>query len=105
MYKRQDTVPCFDLATLYTQLQATEQRGLLDLYDVLFIPARESIPRAPARLASWARAPAWVESRVEIKILRRLRPPRHRRDACSMAWRCRFLTARWSQHGCVIAEK
>ena len=22
------------------------------------------------------------------------RPPRHRRDACSMAWRCRFLTAR-----------
>ena len=33
------------------------------------------------------------------------RSPRHRRDACSMAWRCRFLTARWSQHGCVIAEK
>ena len=21
------------------------------------------------------------------------RPPRHRRDACSMAWRCRFITA------------
>ena len=40
---------------------------------------------------------------VEIKILRRARaesshhPPRHRRDACSMAWRCRFLTARPSQ--------
>ena len=40
---------------------------------------------------------------VEIKILRRLRaesprrPPRHRRDACSMAWRCRFLAARPSQ--------
>ena len=36
---------------------------------------------------------------VEIKILRRVRaesprrPPRHRRDACSMAWRCRFLAA------------
>ena len=35
---------------------------------------------------------------VEIKNLRRVRaesshrPPRHRRDACSMAWRCRFLT-------------
>jgi len=34
---------------------------------------------------------------VKIKILRRVRaessrrPPRHRRDACSMAWRCRFL--------------
>ena len=44
---------------------------------------------------------------VEIKILRRLRaesprrPPRHRRDACSMAWRCRFLTARPSQDGCI----
>ena len=40
---------------------------------------------------------------VEIKCLRRVRaessrrPPRHRRDACSMAWRCRFLTARPSQ--------
>ena len=46
---------------------------------------------------------------VEIKILRRVqssrRPPRHRRDACSMAWRCRFLTARPSQDGRVIAEK
>ena len=33
------------------------------------------------------------------------RPPRHRRDTCSMAWRCRFLTARQSQDGRVIAEK
>ena len=52
-----------------------------------------------------------VVSCVEIKILRRVRaessrrPPRHRRDACSMAWRCRFLAARPSQHGRVIAEK
>ena len=55
-----------------------------------------------------------VVSCVEIKILRRVRaessrdsrrPPRHRRDACSMAWRCRFLAARPSQHGLVIAEK
>ena len=48
---------------------------------------------------------------VEIKILRRVRaessrrPPRHRRDACSMAWRCLFLAARPSQDGRVIAEK
>jgi hypothetical protein len=47
---------------------------------------------------------------VEIKILLRVhaessrRPPRHRRDACSMAWRCRFLTARPSQDGRVIAK-
>jgi len=50
---------------------------------------------------------AWAE----IKISRRLRaesscrPPRHRRNVCSMAWRCQFLTARQSQHGRVIAEK
>ena len=46
---------------------------------------------------------------VEIKIVRRVRaessrrPPRHRCDACSMAWRCRFLAARRDQRGRVIA--
>jgi hypothetical protein len=54
---------------------------------------------------------AAVEACVEIKIVRRVRaessrrPPRHRRDACSMAWRCRFLAARPSQDGRVVAEK
>ena len=54
---------------------------------------------------------ASVETCVEIKILRCVRaessrrPPRHRRNACSMAWRCRFVTARPSQDGRVIAEK
>ena len=48
-----------------------------------------------------------VTTCVEIKILRRVSrcPPRHRCGACSMAWRCRFLTARRSQHGSVIAGK
>jgi len=52
-----------------------------------------------------------IVSCVEIKILRRVRPessrrpPRHRRSASSMAWRCRFLAARASQDGRVIAEK
>ena len=51
----------------------------------------------------------FVTSCVEIKILRRVRaessrrPPRHRRYACSMAWRCRFLAARPSQVGRVNA--
>ena len=46
-----------------------------------------------------------VATCVEIKILRHVRaesshhPPRHRRDACSMARRCRFLIARPSQDG------
>ena len=30
---------------------------------------------------------------------------RHRRDACSMAWRCRFLAARRNQRGHAIAER
>ena len=51
-----------------------------------------------------ARRAVEAASCVEIKILRRVRaepsrrPPRHRRDACSMAWRCRFVTARRSRH-------
>ena len=54
---------------------------------------------------------AGVTFYVEIKILRRVRAessrhsPRHRRDACSTAWRCRFLTARPYQHGRIVAEK
>ena len=43
-------------------------------------------------------APRPVQTCVEIKILRRV-------HACSMAWRCRFVTTRRSQHGRVIAEK
>ena len=40
-----------------------------------------------------------VRARVEIKfygafVLNPRLPARHRRDACSIAWRCRYLTAR-----------
>ena len=45
---------------------------------------------------------AAVRSRAESKILR---PRRHRRDACSTAWRCRCPTARRSPRGHAIAEK
>ena len=60
---------------------------------------------SPAELA------IYVVGCVEIKILRSVRvesstrPPRHGHDACSTVWRCRFLTARPSQVGRVIAEK
>ena len=30
--------------------------------------------------------------------------PRHRRDACSMAWRCRFLTGRFTHAGAEAVE-
>ena len=48
-----------------------------------------------------------VERCVKIKIRAESsrRPPRHRRAACSTAWRCWFLTARRSQDGRVITEK
>ena len=68
-------------------------------------PDRAEMKAAPAD-SSGGRGGA-----VCVKLLRRVRaessrrPPRHRCDACSMAWRCRFLTARRSQHGSVIAEK
>ena len=53
----------------------------------------------PPPLVRPAAARADVRRRVEIKLRRvrpksSRRPPRHRRDACSMAWRCRFLTAK-----------
>ena len=41
----------------------------------------------------------------DIRAASSRRPPRNRRDTCSMAWRCRFLTARRSQHARVVAEK
>ena len=44
---------------------------------------------------------------VEIKICYgavALNLLRHRRDACSTAWRCRFLTAQRYQHGRIVAE-
>ena len=53
-----------------------------------------------ARVFCVALDSVFVAACVEINILRRVRaassrrPPRHRRDACSMAWRYRFLDTR-----------
>ena len=49
--------------------------------------------------------PVWKSNLRHIRAESSCRPPRYRRDACSMAWRCRHLTARRGQHGRVIAEK
>jgi len=51
-----------------------------------------------------------IDKRIEMwtavpESHRRDESPRHRRDACSIARRCRFPTARPSQDGRVIAEK
>ena len=85
---------CLAAATEATKVSERKWKAAADEALATFKPIRKS-----------------VNSCVEIKILRRVRPessrrpPRHRRDACSMAWRCRFLAARPSQHGRVIAEK
>ena len=58
-----------------------------------------------------AKVAALVKISAQVKLSRRVSataeswPPRHGRDACSMAWRCRFLTARPSLVGRAIAEK
>ena len=49
--------------------------------------------------------PVWKSNLRHVRPESPRRPPRRRRDACSIAWRCRFLTARRSQRGRVIAEK
>ena len=69
--------------------------SLRSLTSMRLTPCPVTLPR------SWlASAAAGVTIGVEIKNLRRVRAessrrlPRHRRDACSMAWPWRFLTAR-----------
>ena len=47
--------------------------------------------------------PVWKSNVPRVRSESPRRPPRHRRDTCSMAWRCRFLAARRSQRGRVIA--
>ena len=50
------------------------------------------------------RRPVWKSKFYRRSPESQRRPPRHRRDACSMAWRCRFA-AQPSQDGRAIAEK
>ena len=97
----------------YARRQATRQDHWWDLAGERALDVAGESYRAAKEAARLATAMAQhaVTVCVEIKILRRVRaessrrPPRHRCDACSMAWRCRFLTAQRSQHGSVIAEK
>ena len=58
-------------------------------------------------VADWTAVAVCVEINISLRVRAEAsrRPPRHRRDACSMAWRCRFLAARPSQIGRDIAEK
>ena len=92
----------------YARRQATRQDHWWDLAGERALDVAGESYRAAKEAARLATAMAQhaVTVCVEIKFTARSRrPPRHRRDACSMAWRCRFLTTRQSQRGHVIAEK
>ena len=96
-------LPLVALGTNAKDLKTVEASGLAGLDDKAW--ARLSLPEGPDALADR------VKICVEIKVLRPVRaessrrPPRHRHDAGSMAWRCRFLAARPIQDGRAIAEK
>ena len=85
---------CLAAATEATKVSERKWKAAADEALAAFKPIRKS-----------------VNSCVEIKILRRVRPessrrpPRHRRDACSSLCWCRFLAARPSQDDRVIAKK
>ena len=96
-----------DLAAALKKLKARQGCHLFSRLDKIIIEGADACDAADVHVAfldqevaSFARLDAIVSCCVEIKILRRVRaessrrPPRHRRDACSMAWRCRFLAAR-----------
>ena len=56
-------------------------------------------PRLPAN-------PGIAKERVRLCVNQNFTAPsRHRHDAFSIAWRCRFLTARRSHHSRIAAEK
>ena len=91
--------------TLSTVATLYEEGGLPRLYrGVQYALVQNPLSRfgdAAANAAVPALVVSLVPGCVEIKILRR--PPRYRRDACSMLWRYRFPTARRNQDGRVIA--
>ena len=92
------------------QYQDPPSKGAGSAGPRLVDPSVRAVPSAPYTVLPHllngtpppARRPApctSVATCVEIRSLRprcesSRRPPRHRRDACSMAWRCRFLAAR-----------
>ncbi|KAH8056700.1 hypothetical protein JL720_14170 [Aureococcus anophagefferens] len=49
----------FSILTSPFKLRATDN-GLLDVYDVLMVPAREAVRAGPASKASWAEPAAWT---------------------------------------------
>ena len=54
---------------------------------------------------AWLLVPVWKSNLRRVRPESPRRPPRHRRDACSMAWRCGSLAVRFGDYGHFFAEK
>ena len=61
--------------------------------------------RLRVRRLDWGDELCGNKNRRRVRPESPRRPPRHRRDACSMAWRCRFLAAGPSQDSHAIAAR
>jgi hypothetical protein len=106
--------PLGALTTIKPKLDWLQRRLDLDAAQLARLVRRE--PTVLTNSVERNNAPTldWLQTRLEqcgnqnftrVRPESPRRPPRHRRDACSIAWRCRFLTARPSQDDRVIAEK
>ena len=80
----------------YARRQATRQDHWWDLAGERALDIAGESYRAAKEAARLATAMAQHAVTVCVEIKFTARPPRHRCDAYSMAWRCRFLTARRS---------
>ena len=82
------------LATLQNPPPLVVVGGRADGYEALVESGDAAAPWTPPEDEWDALALNYTSGTVWKSNLRRVRSPRHRRDACSMAWRRRFLTAR-----------
>ena len=80
-----------ELMTLHAQL-----KGAASYHKQQHEKAADVIDKLRNENNKWSEwyKPAWKSNLRRVRAESPRRPPRHLHDICSMAWRCRFLTAR-----------